>query len=188
VEHLASARAIPNLTVIRPADAGETIEAWLTAVERNDGPTLLCLTRQNVPEVSAGKREELKKGAYIIRDTEGDPDIIILATGSEVHISIEAAEILKSEGIRARVISFPSWELFERQPEEYRKKILSHGTPKAVVEAGRRMGWERYAGNHALFITMEHFGTSAPAEVLAREYGFTSGNIVSKIKSHLKKA
>ncbi|HPI91237.1 MAG TPA: transketolase C-terminal domain-containing protein, partial [Spirochaetota bacterium] len=186
VEHLASARAIPNLTVIRPADAEETREAWLYALNRKSGPTMLALTRQNLPAVSGGKAGNLWSGAYVIRDA-ADPDIVVFATGSEVHLCIEAAELLKAKGITARVVSFPSWEIFDEQPAEYRKSILSHGIPKAVVEAGRSMGWERYAGNHALLITMEQFGTSAPAEVLAEEFGFTAEKVAERIELYLKK-
>ncbi len=190
VEHVASARAIPNLNVIRPADAEETKEAWLAAIEREKGPTMLSLTRQDLPiiarEQSRGA-ENLHKGAYIVKDTTGKPDIVILASGSEVHISMAAAEELASKGIKARVVSFPCWELFDEQPESYRMEVISHGTPKAVVEAGIRMGWDKYAGPHALYITMESFGISAPAKVLAEQFGFTKENIVKKVTEFLKK-
>ncbi len=190
VEQLAASRAIPNLTVIRPADAEETCEAWMAALERDDGPTMLVLTRQNVPAVVQGKSagaENLHRGAYIIRECSGEPDIVIFATGSEVYISVTAAEELEKNGIKARVVSFPSWELFDAQPADYRMEIIAHGTPKCVVEAGISMGWERYAGNHALFITMERFGVSAPYQVLEEHYGFTSKNIVTKVEEFLRK-
>jgi transketolase len=190
VEHVASARAIPNLNVIRPADAEETREAWLAAIARAKGPTMLSLTRQDLPIIARepGRgAENLHKGAYIVKDAAGKPDIVILASGSEVHISLAAAEELSSKGIKARVVSFPCWELFDEQPSSYRMEVLSHGTPKAIVEAGIRMGWEKYAGPHALYITMETFGTSAPAKVLAEQFGFTKDSIVKKITEFLKK-
>jgi transketolase len=189
VEHIASARAVPNLNVIRPADAEETKEAWLAALARDNGPTMISLTRQDLPIIprEKGGAENLHKGAYIIKDCDGTPDIVLLASGSEVHISVTAAADLKSKNIKARVVSFPCWELFDGQPEEYRKKVLSHGAPKAVVEAGIRMGWEKYAGPHALYITMETFGLSAPAKILAERFGFTKDNIVKKVEEFLGK-
>jgi transketolase len=189
VEHLATARAIPNLNVIRPADAEETREAWLAALARDKGPTMLSLTRQDLPIIPREKAgaENLHKGAYVVKDCDGAPDIVILASGSEVHISVAAAADLKDIHIKARVVSFPCWELFDEQPATYRMEVLPHGTPKAVVEAGVRMGWEKYAGPHALYITMETFGMSAPAKLLAGEFGFTRENIVKKVKEFLGK-
>jgi transketolase len=189
VEHIASARAIPNLNVIRPADAEETKEAWLAALARDSGPTLLSLTRQDLPIIPREKisAESLHKGAYVIKECDGEPDIVILATGSEVHISVAAAAELKGKNIKARVVSFPCWELFDAQPVKYQMEVLSHGAPKAVVEAGVRMGWEKYAGPHALYITMETFGMSGPAKVLAGEFGFTKENIVRKVEEFLRK-
>ena len=189
VEQLAAARAIPNLHVLRPADAEETREAWLYALERNDGPTALVLTRQNIPVLSRGNGngpENLKRGAYVIRDCNGTPDVIILASGSEVHISVEAAEMLESDNIQARVVSFPSWELFDAQDNEYRKKVIEHGIPKVVVEAGIRMGWDRYVQAHGLYITREDFGESAPASELAEEFGFTKEAVAESIRNYLR--
>lgn len=189
VEHIAAARCIPNLAVIRPADAEETREAWLAALARTTGPTMLCLTRQNVPvlarEGAAAAVENLARGAYVVRDCAGAPAVIILASGSEVHVAVAAAEELAAGGIAARVVSFASWELFDEQPAAYRSQILSHGTPKVVVEAGARQGWERYAGNHACYITMDGFGESAPAGELAKKYGFTKENVTAKVKAFL---
>ncbi len=190
VEHMATARAIPNLRVIRPADAEETREAWLSALSRDSGPTMLALTRQDLPVLSRGGdrgAELLHLGAYVIHEPDGTPDIVILATGSEVHISIEAARELATRDVRARVVSFPSWELFEEQPAEYRMEVLAHGTPKCVVEAGIRMGWERYAGPHALYLTIEEFGVSAPAKVLGERFGFTKDAVVGRVAEFLKK-
>ncbi|MBP9044562.1 MAG: transketolase [Spirochaetes bacterium] len=186
VEHLAAARAIPNLRVIRPCDAIETVEAWLCAIE-HQGPTILALSRQNLPVIERNPSHEinLNKGAYIIYNCE-DPDIIIFASGSEVSVSIEAAKLLQNQGIKARVVSFPCWELFDTQSDDYKKTILCQGTKKAVVEAGISMGWEKYAGNDAIFITMESFGQSGPAEAVAEFYGFTAEKIAQKIKDSLK--
>lgn len=189
VEHLAVARLIPNLNVIRPADAFETNEAWLAALNSAKNPTALCLSRQDLPvlERQGGGAELLHKGAYVIRDCEGQPDIIILSSGSEVHISIEAAALLGADGIKARIVSFPSWFLFDMQNVSYRESVLPSGSRFAVVEAGRAFGWERYAGADALFITLETFGASAPAEKLADEFGFTSEKIAARIKEYLKR-
>ena len=162
----------------------------MAALKRKTGPTMLSLTRQDVPVIQRGADrgpELLHRGAYIIMECEGEPDIVILTSGSEVHISIAAAENLKEKNIRARVVSFPCWELFDEQPEEYRMEVLSHGTPKAVAEAGIRMGWEKYAGPHALYITMESFGVSAPAAALAEKFGFTKDAIIAQVTEYLKK-
>ncbi len=186
VEHLATARAIPNLTVIRPADAEETKEAWLSAIGNSEGPTALILTRQNVPSLRSNA-QELQKGAYIAYEGDATPDILMLASGSEVHLSIDTAVKLKEQGISARVISFPSWELFEKQPEGYKEKILPKDIKKrAVVETGIAMGWERYAGENALYITIERFGASAPYKVLAEKFGFTVDNVISCVMKYLK--
>ena len=189
VEHLAAARVIPNLNVIRPADAIETAEAWISALSRTDGPTALCLSRQDLPimerqNVSAAA---FHKGAYVIHECDGTPDIIMLASGSEVHVSVEAAALLAAAGIKARVVSFPSWFLFDAQDESYRSSILVKGARFAVVEAGRAFGWERYTGRDALFVTLETFGASAPAEILAEQFGFTSGKIAESVKKFLGK-
>jgi transketolase len=191
VEHLAAARAIPNLAVIRPADAEETREAWLAALARTTGPTALILTRQDIPvlERSGGTDAGgLHRGAYPVHDGGTDPGLVILASGSEVHISVEAARTLEKEGIRTRVVSFPCWELFDAQDPAYREKVLGPaGTRRAVVEAGLSLGWERYAGAEALFITMESFGESAPAGTLAVKYGFTAENIAARVRDFLGK-
>lgn len=189
VEHLASARAIPNLTVIRPADAEETVEAWLAAIENSTGPTALVLTRQDMPVIKKdfSVPADLHKGAYVIYDCP-KPDILLLSSGSEVHISIEASEKLKEKGIMARVISFPSWELFEKQTDKYKKEILPQSVGKrAVIELGLSMGWQKYAGMDGLYITKEDFGASAPYQVLAEKFGFTVDNIVTKVIDYLRK-
>ncbi|HOG94537.1 MAG TPA: transketolase, partial [Opitutaceae bacterium] len=158
VEHLAAARAIPNLTVIRPADAEETREAWLAALANTSGPTALLLTRQNLPVIdrSAGcDASALSRGAYVIGDPAKSAEVLIMASGSEVSLAVDAAAALAGRGIAARVVSFPSWELFEKQSPEYRESVLPPSlATRVVIEAGIAMGWERYAGSSALFITL----------------------------------
>jgi transketolase len=188
VEHLAVARAIPGLTVIRPADAEETREAWLAALSGEAGPTAILLTRQDIPVLERGAdgARGLHRGAYVLWDPKRALDIILLASGSEVHIALEAAKELEASGIGARVVSFPSWELFEKQPGSYRESVLPASVGRrAVIEAGLSMGWERYAGAGALYVTLEHFGASAPAQVLAGRFGFTKDNIMARVRSYL---
>lgn len=189
VEHLAVSRAIPNLNVIRPCDAEETREAWLAALARNNGPTMLALSRQNLVVVERNEMTSvlgLHKGAYVVYGN-GKPDVIIMASGSEVGVSIEAAKTIETgTGKKVYVVSFPCWELFDMQSEEYRKSILPDGVKKVVVEAGSRMGWERYCGNDALFITVDEFGRSAPESALAEYYGFTPAKIAGRIIDFLK--
>ncbi len=188
VEHLAVARAIPGLTVIRPADAEETREAWLAALSGEAGPTAILLTRQDIPVLKRGAdgARELLRGAYVLWDPKRALDIILLASGSEVHIALEAAKELEASGIGARVVSFPSWELFEKQPGGYRESVLPASIGRrAVIEAGLSMGWERYAGAGALYVTLERFGASAPAQVLAGRFGFTKDNIMARVRSYL---
>jgi len=189
VEHLAAARAIPNLTVIRPADAEETREAWRAALENRGGPTALVLSRQDLPVVCHGGRAEgLHRGAYMLWESSIEPGIILIAPGSELHLALQAAQELSNEGVGARVVSFPSWELFEKQPEEYKRNVFPDTIKKrAVIEAGLSMGWERYAGPDALFITMERFGASAPAQLLAEKFGFTKENILRRVREYLKR-
>jgi len=188
VEHLAVARAIPGLTVIRPADAEETREAWLAALSGEAGPTAILLTRQDIPVLERGAdgARGLHRGAYVLWDPKRALDIILLASGSEVHIALEAAKELEASGIGARVVSFPSWEMFEKQPGGYRESVLPAAVGRrAVIEAGLSMGWERYAGAGALYVTLERFGASAPAQVLAGRFGFTKDNIMARVRSYL---
>jgi transketolase len=183
VEHLAALRAIPNLTVIRPADANEVAAAWKVAIENRHGPTVLALTRQNVPTFGPFSEPTVERGAYVLKDFGAEPKLILMASGSEVGLIYAAAEKLAAEGIPARVVSFPSWELFEKQDQAYRESVL----PKSIqarlaVEAGVRQGWERYA---SAFICMDSFGASAPANILFEKFGFTVENVVSKAKELL---
>ncbi len=184
VEHLASLRAIPGLTVIRPADASETAGAWRLAVKISDGPVALILSRQKLPVLDkAGPDMQygLENGAYVLADSDKKPDIILIATGSEVHIALEAGKILESKGIAVRIVNMPSWELFEKTSQEYRDKILLPDVPARIaVEAGIPMGWERYVGKNDDIIGMTGFGISAPGGTVMEKFGFTSANIVQK--------
>jgi transketolase len=189
VEHLAASRAIPNLDVIRPCDAEETREAWLAALSRTTGPTAIVLSRQNLPvlERIEGKgADKLSMGAYIVHDNDKN-DITILATGSEVHVSVDAAKILAAKGVKVRVVSVPCREAFDRQSDSYKESILGKEGADVVVEAGRKTGWEAYCRPRSLYITVEGFGISAPDSKIAEHYGFTSEKIAERILSHIKK-
>jgi transketolase len=187
VEHLAVLRAIPGLTVIRPADAHETAEAWRCALGKIKGPTAMILTRQNLPTLDRQKlspADGLARGAYILAEAgNGEPDVILIASGSEVHLALEAADKLRGNGVAPRVVSMPCWELFEAQPEEYRHKVLPpHITVRVAVEAGITQGWHRYVGDKGKIIGIDHFGASAPAQILFKEFGFTADNIVDTVR------
>jgi transketolase len=182
VEHLASLRAIPNLLVIRPADANESNEAWKIAITSENRPTALLLSRQNLPVLDRQRfapASGVKNGAYVLSDCDGKPDIIMIATGSEIHITLEAQKILAGKNIAARVVSMPCWELFEEMPEEYKQTVLPADVPvRLSVEAGITMGWERYVGIAGGTIGISRFGASAPGNTAMREFGFTVENIV----------
>jgi transketolase len=192
IEHLASLRAIPGLTVIRPADANEAAEAWRTAILHKEGPVALVMTRQVIPIIDRSRytpAEELRRGAYILADASPDqPEVILLATGSEVHLALTAYEKLRAEGWRVRVVSMPSWELFEKQPEEYRNQIFPADVPARIsVEAGATHGWHKYVGSSGEAMGIDHFGASAPGKVLLEKFGFTPENIVKKVKELLNR-
>ncbi len=189
VEQLASLRAIPNLTVIRPADANETVQAWRKAIATNDQPVALILSRQKLPILDAKQTASgVDRGAYILSNCEGRPQILLIATGAEVHITLEAQAILAEKGIAARVINMPSWELFEAQPDHYKKRILPATYKKRIaVEAGIPMGWERYVGSDGKIIGIDHFGASAPGATVLEKMGFTADNIVDTAMQMLKK-
>lgn len=185
VEHLASLRAMPNLRVIRPADANETTCAWRSAMERIDGPTLLVLTRQNLPVFDrsvVAPADGLLKGGYVLSPEKGaTPRLILLATGSEVQLVLEAQKRLAAEGIDARVVSLPSWELFREQPAEYRDRVLPPDvTARLAVEAGASLGWREWVGDRGGIIALDRFGASAPAGELFRRFGFTVENVVAR--------
>jgi transketolase len=185
VEQVAALRAIPNLKVIRPCDANETAEAWRFALLSEKGPFALILTRQGVPTLEPnghGPADGLQKGAYILRDAQhGGPDLILLSSGSEVHIALEAAEDLHKRGIAVRVVSMPSWELFEEQPEAYRETVLPPSVEaRMAIEAGATQGWHRFVGNKGEVIGIDHFGASAPYKILYEKFGLTSSHVVEK--------
>lgn len=181
VEHVASLRAIPNLAVIRPADANETAYAWRVALTRS-GPTALILTRQNLPTLDRSTlagAEGLEKGAYVLADADGFPQIILIATGSEVSLALQAREQLLQRGIRTRVVSMPCWELFEEQPAAYRNVVLPPQVKARVaIEAGISMGWRKWVGDFGETISVETFGKSAPGSLVMKNYGFTVENVV----------
>jgi transketolase len=192
VEQLSNLRAIPGLTVIRPADANETAEAWRVAIEHKEGPVAIILTRQNLPVIDRNKFSPaigLRRGAYILANSPpGKPEVILMATGSEVHLALEAYEKLQSEGIRACVVNMPSWELFEGQPERYHLEVLPPDvTFRISVEAGVTHGWHKYVGLEGDTIGIDHFGASAPGKSLFQEFGFTPENILSRVKALLAK-
>jgi transketolase len=175
IEHLASLRAIPNLLVLRPADAVETAECWQIALERKDGPSLLALTRQGVATLRTEHTDENKsaKGAYVLADTD-KAQVTLIATGSEVEIAMKARDILGTQQIAARVVSMPSWELFAAQPEDYRRAVIAPGTAKVAVEAGSWQGWGRWTGADGAFVGMHGFGASAPYKELYKHFGITA--------------
>jgi transketolase len=180
IEQLMGLRAIPNLTVIRPADANEVVEGWRVAISRRKSPTAFALTRQNLPTLEGTDRKMLSKGAYVLKDFGENPQLILMATGSEVSLIYEAAQKLFAEGIAVRVVSFPSWELFEEQDEAYRESVFPKNiNARLAVEAGATLGWERYAKS---VIGLDHYGASAPYKVIFEKFGFTVENVVAKAK------
>ena len=191
IEQLIGLRTVPGMTVIRPADANETAQAWRVAIEHAASPVCIVLTRQEIPVIDQEKftkAAELEKGAYILSEAEGEPEIILIASGSEVQLILEAQETLKEENINARVVSMPSWNLFDNQPAEYQQKIFPKYLRKRLaVEAGSPVGWMKYTTDDGDVIGIEKFGESAPAEELFAEYGFTVENIVSRARDLLEK-
>ena len=180
VEQLAAIRAMPDLRVIRPADANETAQAWRIAVD-SEGPTALILSRQDLPvlaETVDRAAHGVPRGAYVLRDAEGgSPDLVLIGTGSEVQLCLAAADLLRANGVSARVVSFPSWELFATQPDEYRAEVLPDGVARLAVEAASSFGWERYAD---ATVCLDHFGASAPGEQVLAEFGFTAANVAER--------
>lgn len=186
VETLASLRAIPNLLVFRPADGTETSGAYKIAVERRNQPSLLAMTRQALPQLEGSSIEGVARGAYIISDSLDLPDIILLATGSEVHLCTQAAEKLRAEGHKVRVISMPCWELFEEQDEHYKNAVLPPATTKRLaVEAASSFGWCKYMGSEGKMISIERFGVSSPGGLAMEKFGYTVDNVVAKAKEVL---
>ncbi|HSL90968.1 MAG TPA: transketolase C-terminal domain-containing protein, partial [Ignavibacteriaceae bacterium] len=182
IEQLASLRAIPNTLVLRPADANETVEAWKTALDHKGGPVCIILTRPKLSVINRDKyssAEGFQKGAYIIKDVT-NPQLILIASGSEVELAIKSAEKLEEEKISVRVVSFPSWELFNTQSDAYKETVLPKSIKaRVVIEAGVKQGWEKYAGNDGEIISVEKFGASAPDNILFEQYGFTVENVIN---------
>lgn len=184
VEQLASLRAMPQLLTLRPADANETAAAWKVAIEWQHGPVALLLTRQAVPILP--KREGFERGAYAVNDVD-DPHVLLVASGSEVSLALDSAKVLAERGVRARVISFPSWELFDRQSDEYKQSVMPFDLPKIVIEAGVSQGWERYTGPLVRFVTLDNrFGASAPFKDVYRNLGFTVEHVVDEAMALLR--
>ncbi len=190
VEHLASLRAIPGLVTIRPADANETAEAWRVAIRRRNGPTALALTRQNLPILDRtlyAPASGLQRGAYVLADLgEGDPELILIATGSEVSLIVEAGPRLAAEGVNVRLVSFPSWELFEAQDQNYQDSVLLPGVKaRLAVEAGVRQGWDRWVGPQGRILALQGFGASAPYKVVYEKLGLTVENVIAQAQALL---
>lgn len=186
VETIAALRAIPNLTVIRPADGNETSGAYKVAVESRKTPTLMAFSRQGLPNLEGSSIDAVAKGAYILSDSEGTPDIILIGTGSEVSLCVEAAKQLTAEGKKVRVVSMPSWELFDAQDENYRESVLPKAvTKRLAVEAGISMGWCRYVGSEGDVVGVDSFGRSAPGGTVMKEFGFTAENVIARAKALL---
>lgn len=193
IEHMAALRAIPNLTMIRPCDANETAQAWIAALSRTNGPVGLALTRQNVPTLdrkaqNMGCACGLQRGAYVLKEASAaQPQIILIGTGSEVHICLEAQEALEKEGLAVRVVSMPSWELFEEQDSAYKESVLPKAVKaKVAVEAASTFGWEKYVGQDGAVVGIDHFGASAPSEVLYEKFGLSASNVANVARALLK--
>ena len=187
VEHFAALRAIPNLTFFRPADITETLECWQLSLENQDSPSVLALTRQNLPSQRKSFEEAnlCAKGAYVLRDSEDDAAVTIFASGSEVEIAVDAHKELTEAGIAARVVSVPSFELFEAQSDDYKAAVIGTSPVKIAVEAGIRMGWDRFIGNDGSFVGMSGFGASGPYKALYEHFGITADAVVAAAKEKL---
>jgi transketolase len=184
VEHYAALRAIPHLLFIRPADANEVAWAWQVAIANRHRPTVLALTRQNVPTLDRARlapAEGLRRGAYVLNPHVTEPDVILLASGSEVQLIVGAEQPLSEHGVKARLVSMPSWELFGEQSADYRESVLPAAvTARLAVEAGVSLGWHRWIGEQGDLLTLDRYGGSAPAARLFKEFGFTVDNVVAK--------
>ncbi len=191
IEQLASLRAMPGIVVIRPSDAAETSVAWQAALQRREGPTALVLTRQALPVLDRsilGAAAGLLNGGYVLKEAAGGaPQAIVMASGSEVHIALDAAEALAGQGVETRVVAMPSWELFEAQNADYRESVLPDAVrARVAIEAGSTLGWHRYVGSEGAIVGLDHFGASAPGEVLYKEFGLTAENVVGRVLSLVK--
>ncbi len=192
VETIMSLRLMPNLNVIRPADANETVEAWKAAIAKTDGPTALILSRQNLPTIDRQKYASAKglhKGAYVLyQSKDGTPDLIIIATGSEVTLALDCISALEEKGLNTRVVSMPCWELFEAQDKAYKDEVLPPSVKNRIsLEAGQTLGWERWVGQYGVSLGVTEFGLSAPGDIIFKEFGFTVENVISMIEKMMKK-
>jgi len=187
IEQLIGLRSVPNLVTIRPADATETVEAWKIALQRRHGPTALVLSRQNLPvldRVNLAPAGGVQRGGYVLWDTAATPEVIVMGTGSEVHIALEAGKLLQEKGIRTRIVSLPSWELFDTQTEKYREMVLPGNIKARIsIEAGSPLGWERYVGDNGVIIGIPHFGASAPGKVIYEKLGLTAQHVVDEVEN-----
>jgi transketolase len=185
IEQLMGLRAVPNLVTIRPADATETAEAWKAAMERRHGPTAVILSRQSLPlldRLTLAAATEVQRGGYVLWQASASPEAIIIGTGSEVHIALEAGRLLRGEGIAARVVSLPSWEMFDAQPPDYRSQVLPASVRVRVsIEAGTPLGWERYVGLDGTAVGLSRFGASAPGKVVYERLGLTAGRVRDEV-------
>jgi transketolase len=180
VEHLTSLRCIPGLTVLRPADAAEVVESWKIALAHRGGPVAIVLSRQKLPWLNIVERARIgvSHGAYVLQQTDGgEPQIVLLSTGSEVGVALNAAAMLESQGVRVRVVSAPSLELFAAQDEAYRTRVLPTGVPRVAVEAAHSMSWHRWVGDTGAIVSIDDFGASAPAPILYKQYGITAEHV-----------
>ncbi len=192
VEQLSSLRLIPNLWVIRPCDANEVSVAWEMAIERKEGPTAIILTRQSLPVLDRSiypPADSIKRGAYVLADSDGEPDVLIIASGSEVHVALEAKKILEERGIKVRIVNMACFKLFEQQDEEYKRRVIPKSIKRRVaIEAGVGLCWYKYVGDDGLVVSIERFGKSAPYKDLMKDYGFTGEAVAEKIIKHFKLA
>jgi transketolase len=191
VEQLVALRGIPDLVGLRPCDANEVVEAWKVAINRSGGPTLMALTRQKIPvldRAAYSPASGLVRGAYVLADLGDSPlDVILMATGSEVGLITKAGTKLAQEGVNVRLVSFPSWELFEEQGEDYRNSVFPPDVKaRLAVEAGRSQGWERWVGDKGAVLAVETFGASAPNNVVFEKYGFTVENVIKHVRKLMK--
>jgi transketolase len=187
VEHVASLRIIPNMQLWRPCDTVETAVAWASAIARTDGPTSLVLTRQALPAMprSAAQTADIGRGGYVLADCDGWPDCVLIATGSEVALAMEAAKGLEEKGRKLRVVSMPCTRLFDIQPQQYRDSVLPPDVPRVAIEAGVRDAWWRYVSCKGAVIGMDSFGASAPAKQLFEHFGFTRDNVIRVVEGLL---
>jgi len=186
VEHLASFRAMPNMLMMRPGDGNETAGSYAVGVANRTRPTTMALSRQGMPNLPTTSIDGVKKGAYTVLACEGEPEVIVMGTGSELQYAYAAGEALQSEGVKARVVSFPCWELFEEQSAEYKESVLPSSCTKRVsIEAGSTFGWEKYTTTSGIAIGVDTFGASAPAGKLYEAFGISTENVIAKAKSLL---